>query len=608
MKFYLGLLALIGAENRVKLLALQFIFFVSAFLQVAGIASIAPFIGIINNPSTIESNAAINYVYTFFEFENTTEFLVAYALMVVALLFVGNGVASYSTWKLFKFSMSLGAYIQKKVYNTYLDNDYAFFAMNNSSRLTSQITQEIPRMVYMVVQPILNLISQMFIAVLIVVGLLIVDITIAIVATVIVGLVYLLIFKVIRRKVVSSGYRLTELNQRKLRLLNESIAGIKEVKLKGNEEYYKAELDTCTREGLSASAYIALAGDLPKFIVETIIFSAILALAIYILITAGSTTGALSIISLYAMAGYKLLPAAQTIYKSISLIKANGMVIFDIEREIKQSEAFSKDIITQGTEEIPKGDIEFNNVHYRYPLADKDAISCCSFSIPHNKLTAFVGASGAGKSTAVDVLLGLLTPTQGEVTIAGTKLTASNVKSWRRSLGYVAQDIFILDASFTSNIAFGVPENEIKLDQVIAAAKMANLHDFISNCTGQYDFIVGERGAKLSGGQKQRIGIARALYHNPSVLIFDEATSALDNITEKLILNDIYRLSREKTVIMIAHRLTSIEHANKILVFEDGTVKDKGTYNDLLMQSDSFRALVNSGELGNQDFAERQAV
>ena len=588
-------MSLIGNNNRRKLIYLQIIFLVAAIFQVAGIASIAPFIKMLTNPEVIHSSRTLSSAYNYFDFETNNQFLIAYAIGVTILILLGNAIAGFSTWALLITSMNLGAYVQRKIFNNYLENDYSFFAQNNSSKLISQITQEIPRMIYMVVQPLLNLVSQLFIATLILIGLFLVDFKIALIALLLVATIYLIIFKVIRKKVVSYGYRLTELNNSKLKVLNESIAGIKEVKLRGNEERYMNELNGLTLSGLTASAYIILAGDLPKFIVETVMFSAILVLSIYILLTAGSTSSALSIVSLYAMAGYKLLPAAQTIYKSYSLIKANGMVVFELADELARSEEYKNSLSDLGNEAIEVSNIEFNNVSYSYPNSDSVALHECSFMIKQREITALVGSSGAGKSTCVDLLLGLLTPTQGYISVNSKHIDRSNIRSWRSNIGYVAQDIFLLDSSFKENIAFGVPLESIDEEKLIRAAKMANIHDFIMSCEGRYDFMVGERGAKLSGGQKQRIGIARALYNDPHVIIFDEATSALDNITEKLILNDIQELAKSKTIIMIAHRLTSIKNADNILLFESGSVVDQGTYSSLSKSSKSFMKLVSAG-------------
>lgn len=589
-----SLLALIDRENQVKLALLQVLFLFAAVLQVVAIASIAPFITMISDLSAIESNKILSFLNESYPFESTKQFMITYAGAVVVLLLVGNVVASYALWRLFKTSMALGAHIQKTVYHSYLDNDFTFFAMNNSSRLISKVTQEIPRMVYMVIQPILTMISQLFIAALIVAALLLVDIQIAITATMIVGMSYFLIFRTIRSQVVYKGKMITRLNRKKLRYLNESIAGIKEVKLKGNENYYKEKIDGITRLGLSASAYVALAGDLPKFVVETVVFSAILGLSIYIILMSGTAGEALSIISLYAIAGYKLLPAAQQVYKSFSQIKANASVVTDIHEEIERSRTYNNRLKDLGSDPVPEGDIHFENVEFSYPGGKVPALNNCTLSIKRNTITAFVGPSGAGKSTAVDILLGLIMPDEGAVKIGHDILGKRNIRSWRQKIGYVAQDIFILDASVRENIAFGVPPDEIDDELVIRAAKLADIYDFICQCEGQFEFNLGERGARLSGGQKQRIGIARALYRSPSILIFDEATSALDNVTERNIMRDIVNLAKTHTVVMIAHRLTTVERAESILVFNGGKVESEGSYDELAQNSRTFRQLIDA--------------
>ncbi|MEP4545278.1 MAG: ABC transporter ATP-binding protein [Saccharospirillum sp.] len=601
MIFYKALFRLTGQENRMRLVLLQFIFLVTALFQVAGIASIAPFITMVSNPESIQTSALLSFLYSAYPFESTTHFMIIYALGVVLLLIASNGISSYSLWKLFQVSMKLGAHVQRTVYNSYLRNDYTFFAMNNSSRLISQITQEIPRMVYMVVQPLLTLVSQLFIATLIILGLLIIDIEIALIATSIVVIVYFLIFKIIRAKVVDYGRLITILNRNKLKYLDESIAGVKEVKLKGNEEYYKLALDSVTRRGLSASAYISLAGDLPRFVVETVVFSSILGLSIYILLTSGTASDALSIISLYAMAGYKLLPAAQAIYKAYSQIKANGSVVLEIDEEIERSKRHISLLKNLGDCAAPDGDVSFEKVTFHYPESTEPALSDCSFTIKSNEITAFVGSSGAGKSTAIDILLGLMLPEQGKVLVGNTPLDQSNIKAWRQKIGYVAQDIFILDASFKENIAFGVAEDDVDFDRLVQVAKMANIYEFVCQCEGRFDFRLGERGARLSGGQKQRVGIARALYKDPAILVFDEATSALDNVTERLIMNDILDLAKTRTIVMIAHRLSTVEKADNILVFSSGRVKASGRYYQLVSKSEDFQLLIKAGKTNPND-------
>lgn len=587
---------LMGKKNRMKVAILQILFLLSAVLQVSGIVSIAPFITMISNPDIIQTNNLLAFFYGQYEFTSDVQFMTVYAVGVVVLLLLGNGVSSYSLWHLFKTSMELGAHIQKTIFSNYLSNDYSFFASNNSNQLISQITQEVPRLVYMVVQPILTLISQGFIALLIIVGLLVVDYKVALVATLIIGSSYLFIYKIVRSKMVTSGRLVTSINKQKLKLLNESIGGIKEVKLRGNESYYTTNVDQLTRAGMSANAYISLAGDLPRFVVETVVFSAILGLSIYILISSGTAGEALSIISLYAMAGYKLLPAAQSMYKSYSQIKANATVVLTIHDEVEESGRSKRLLNALGNAKAPKGAICLEDVSFKYANSSNYALKHCNLKIEQSQVTAFVGASGAGKSTAVDMLLGLLIPNSGSVTIGGQELNESNLQDWRNRIGYVAQEIFLIDATVAENIALGVPKEQIDYQKLVESARLANIYDFVMSSSGGFDFALGERGAKLSGGQRQRIGIARALYREPSVLIFDEATSALDNVTEHLIMKDVVKLAKSKTVILIAHRLSTVEGADKIAVFDSGRVVAEGSYKNLANSSIEFKKLLEAGK------------
>jgi ATP-binding cassette, subfamily B, bacterial PglK len=594
MNFYKSLLKLMTPKERGAFYLLQFLFLVTAALQVAGIASIAPFISMVSSPQIIENNLLIKNIYDFLSFGSINDFLMAYAVAVVILIFFGNSVSSFSLWLLFKFSILVGAGLQRRIYNNYIDNDFMFFAMNSSNRLVSVITQEIPRYVYMVLQPMLNLFAQSFVAVIIIFGLFYADPLIASLSVIIVCAIYAFIYLFVRKKVVIAGAVLMEVNQQKLTLLYESIAGIKEVKLLGNEEWYKAEVDKVTKKGLNSLAFIGMAGDLPKFIVETVVFSAILFFAIYLLSVHGPNGKALSILSLYAMAGYKILPAAQTIYKSISEIKANGILILELKDELDKSKpnADSKESISSNSN-FEVGDIIMDNIYYRYPTAENNAISALTIKIPKFTVTSFVGGSGAGKSTTVDILLGLLEPTSGKLFVGDQEINRTNVRAWQKKIGYVPQSIFILDDSIKKNIAFGIPDDIIDHEKLEKSIKLSQLDQFIKRLPDGYNHKVGERGAMLSGGERQRIGIARALYKEPDIIIFDEATSALDTVTEERILKVIRALSFEKTIIMIAHRISTVVNSDQIFVFHNGKIVENGSFYELRDNSLYFKKLLN---------------
>lgn len=586
---------LLTREQKQKYALLQVMFGLTALIQVAGIASLAPFIGLLANRKLIHDNEITSYVFQRFGFTNDIAFLIFFACIVMAFIIISNAFGALTTWFSVVFSQNLGLELQSSLYRSYLHKDYVYFGKNNSSKMTSMITQEAPRFTYMVLQPLLSLISQLFVVVIITVGLLIIDPTTAIAASLVVGGGYAYIFRSVKVRLSYHGYRQFEANNKKFKLLNESLGGIKEVKLLGTEQIYEKNLNEANTTSTRSAAIIGLLGDLPRHIIETMAFCALLGLVIYMLDKHGDSEKIISLLSLYAMAGYKLLPAAQTIFKSSSQIKANCSTIDDLYPEVREGRM----VVTQSenTDSTPidsDADIKLVDVSYTYPGADTAAVKNINLTIGKNTIVAFVGASGAGKSTLADIVLGFLFPTNGQMLVGATEINASNAKAWQKHLGYVPQNIFLLDDTLTNNITFGAIERKIDLGKVKTAAKMANIDQFIERLPEQYDFVAGERGALLSGGQRQRIGIARALYHDANVLVLDEATSALDSVTEKEVIATIVRLKSTKTIVMIAHRLSTIRSADQVVFFENGSIQDIGTFDELSKRNQKFRAMIQS--------------
>jgi ABC-type multidrug transport system fused ATPase/permease subunit len=342
-----------------------------------------------------------------------------------------------------------------------------------------------------------------------------------------------------------------------------------------------------------SNATITTLGDLPKFAMETLAFCALLCLAIYLLMYRDSSAAVVSILSLYSVAGYKLLPAAQTIFKSIADIRANRSVLDDLypaALEGRQLIELTAQIATGPT--VTLGEIRFNDISYGYPEASTLALRDINLTIKLNTIVAFVGLSGAGKSTLADVLLGLLTPTSGTLTVGGTIIESANMRAWQRHLGYVPQNIFLIDDTICANVVFGAAETAPDISRVESALELANLDALVSTLEEGTNFIVGERGTRLSGGQRQRIGIARALYHNTDVLVMDEATSALDNVTEQEVIQTIMQLKSSKTIIMIAHRLSTIRHADQIVFMDGGAICAIGTFDELCARNPEFRRMT----------------
>ena len=297
-------------------------------------------------------------------------------------------------------------------------------------------------------------------------------------------------------------------------------------------------------------------------------------------------------VALYAFAGYRLLPAMQALYSNLTSLRFSETIINELYKEIESLENVDKKKDKEDVSFLDK--ITLNNVSFNYPGTDRSILSNLSLTIPVNNMVGFVGLTGSGKTTLVDIILGLLEPQKGSLIVDGTEINSKNIINWQRKLGYVPQQISLIDASLAENIAFGIKKDEINMDTVQKVSRIANLHDFVTNnLKDGYNTAIGERGVKLSGGQRQRVGLARAIYHNPSVLVLDEATSALDNTTERFVMDSIKKLGQEITIIIIAHRLSTIRDCDVIYHLDKGNIVSKGTYEDLLDTDKKFFEMVD---------------
>lgn len=591
MRFLKHLGILLSSEQRRRLVLLQAYFLISAMLQVVGVASIAPFIAVASQPALIHKNAIAQRLYESAGFTTDTQFLIAFAWLLMCLIVIGNAVMAGGVWLTISFARRLGIELQREVLRGYLNREYERVGRTNSAKLVATFTQGIARFVYMVVQPLLYLNSSGLVALLVIAGLVWFDPIVAMSATFIVGAGYFGIYSFSKKLLERSGRSAWSASKARQRLLVESLGGIKEIKLLGSEAIYEERVDAVSRSALRDETVVGLLSELPRYLLEAIAFCSILGLGIVLLKGTDDPAKIVGLLSVYAMAGYRLLPAAQTIFRSAAQIRANVDIVDELlpdvieGRQVKVEQPNS-----ESAEAFPSADISFEDVWYTYPGADQPAVCGISLTIPRASITAIVGASGAGKSTVADLLLGLLRPTAGAIRVGGLDV-AERLADWRRTMGYVPQTIFLLDDSVSFNIAFD-GRGTIDPDRVRNAAKLANLDAFIDSLPSGFDFVVGERGALLSGGQRQRVGIARALYRDANVLVLDEATSALDSVTEREIIDTMSKLKAEKTIVMIAHRLSTIRGADLILVVEDGQLIDSGSFDSLVARSDTFRRLI----------------
>jgi ABC-type bacteriocin/lantibiotic exporter with double-glycine peptidase domain len=576
MKTLQKLLYFLTHSERKKAGLLLIIILIMAILEVLGVASILPFMSVITNPSLIETNIILNTMFNVskkFGIETKTEFSFFLGILMFLLLISSLSFKALSVYAQSKFIYMGEWSISKRLLETYLYQPYSWFLGRNSAELGAYILSEVGLIVKQGISPMLNIISQSTVTISLIVLLFLVDIKLTLIVIFVIGGAYVLIYYFLRISLDQIGRERLFANESRFKSINETFGASKEIKVAGLEQTFINRFSNSSLTYAKHQASAQLINSLPRFIIEAIVFGGMLLLVAYIILKLGNFSNALPIITLYAFAGYRLIPSLQQIYIASVALKFSKAPIDALYNDLKNLNV-SNSNHNQDQEILPfNKSITLKQIHYNYPNSSRKALDDINLTIDAKKNVGIVGSSGSGKTTAVDIITGLLEPQKGTIEIDGEVITKKNVKAWRRSIGYVPQHIHLNDDSIAANIAVGVDFKNINYQSVEKAAKAANLHEFVENkLPGKYQTIIGEQGVRLSGGQRQRIGIARAMYHNPKVLIFDEATSALDNQTEETIIKELYNLRKDITIIMIAHRLNTLKDCDIIFKLENGKI------------------------------------
>ncbi|MDO9574114.1 MAG: ABC transporter ATP-binding protein, partial [Candidatus Contubernalis sp.] len=406
------------------------------------------------------------------------------------------------------------------------------------------------------------------------------------------GLIYLKLSKRLSR----AGRRRLAANKERFKAANEALGGIKDIKVLGRELYFLDRFITNSKKFSNLQSWNELVGQIPRYAMEVVAFGGVIILILGLLSVTSNAQGVIPLVSFFAFAGYRLMPALQEIYQAFTKVQFSKAVLHKIHRDISEEGGRNLEEYRDMDSLKPlsfEKEIELNNIVFSYLGSNDRVLKDINVKIERNTSIAIVGSTGSGKTTLVDIILGLLTPQAGEMNVDGVLVNEDNIRNWQRNLGYVPQQIYLNDDTIAHNIAFGVPNAEIDMEAVKKAARIANLEEFILNDLPQgFDTVVGERGVRLSGGERQRVGIARALYHDPEVLILDEATSALDGITEDSVMKAIEKISKLKTMIVIAHRLTTVKKCNRVYMMSRGEIVAQGSYEELLQYNPQFQAMA----------------
>jgi len=586
---------LLTAQQRRRLLRLQILVVMMAFAELAGIAAIGPFMAVVGDMSRLEGEGVLGNLYRLYGASDPTIFLVWLGLGVLGVLSIAAMVSVFTTWRLSLYSQQVGAELSTRLFKHYMNQDWLFHSSGSSSELTNKIAQECRRISDNVLTPLMQVNAKMVMALFIAIAIFLFNPWVALSGLVIFGLVYWGLYRAVRRRLVNNGNVVSATNRLRFKLMNEGFGGIKDTLLLARQAEFNRRFERTSRQLGRAKGTTKALSQAPRYLMELVAFGAVIMLVLYLLITHQGNLGTiLPILSVYAMAGFKLLPAFQQIYSGLATVRGNIASFTILKEDLEASQYVPGD--DESTPKVgkwvPQHAIRLENITFRYPGKEEAALEGISLTIPVNGVIGLVGASGSGKSTAIDLLLGLIEPEQGQLTLDGQPLTPARRRTWQNSLGFVPQSIFLADASIRENIAFGLPPEQIDDAKVQRATQMAHLDELLERLPDGLDTRVGERGIQLSGGQRQRIGIARALYDDAEVLVLDEATSALDGITERLVMDAIHAFSGKKTIIMIAHRLATVKSCGCIYLMEEGRVIDSGTYDQLVQGNETFQRMA----------------
>ena len=601
MKKLLGLLALLKKvisilDNKEKrfFYYLSFAFFFVAIIETFGVVLIIPFIEIASNPEVINSNYQLNLINEFFQFSNTNRFILFLGISYFFYLIFSQAFKAVIMYLQLRYTFSLEASISKRLLESYLRQTYSWFLDKHSGDMGKGILSEVAETIHYSLNPLLAMISQLFLTILLITLIVLVNPLVALITLLFLLVLNLLIFNKVKNWIKLIGINKVNHNERRYKTVVEAFGAIKEIKLSGIEKIYSNKFSSAANDFSTANSNVQIVSILPKYLLEALSFGFLILFILYNLNLGNNLTEVLPILSMFAFAALRLIPAFQQIFSSLNKINFSTKGLDDILYRLNENKNLEISKKTNNSLQI-KNNIEINDLNFIYPNSNRMALNKINLSILAGKKIGIVGSTGSGKTTLVDILLGLLKPTSGEITLDGSEISKLGLRKWQNSIGYVPQNIFLTDKTIAENIAFGHSLEELNIERVKEVCKIAYLHKFITEELDQNYFTeVGERGIRLSGGQRQRIGIARALYNNPSLLVLDEATSALDNITEKKIIESIANHSKNITTIIIAHRLNTIKNCDCIYYLENGGIKSSGTYEELILKSKEFKKLATS--------------
>jgi ABC-type multidrug transport system fused ATPase/permease subunit len=588
------LIYILTPEEHKKAISLFLVTLIMALLDGIGVVSIMPFIMILLNPQILETNLILKNIYTsmkVFGLETNLQFTFFIGVCTFIMLIISLAFKAFTLYKQHSFTSDCEYSLSKRLVEGYLHQPYSWFLNRHSSDLGKTILSDIRTVINRCISPMVVIISQSIVAIALVTVIVIVHYKLAIITIVSFIFAYILIYKFNKNLLSQIGKESARANQSRFLILSEAFGATKEIKIGNLEENFIKLFNRQSANYARNQALQNMISLMPRYGLESLALGGVILVILIFLASGRNLSSFLAIIAVYSFACYRILPSLQQIYANIIELRFESVTLDNIYSDLKNLK--QKVIYVDSNFISLKRSITLNNVCFSYPKEPRKILKNISLTIPAQTTVGIVGSTGSGKTTLVDIILGLINAQEGKLEVDGVEINKNNVRNWQRLIGYVPQNIYIADNTIAANIAFGIEEKYIDQKIIERVAKTANINKFIEEELPQkYLTSVGERGVRLSGGQIQRIGIARALYNDPKVLIMDEATSALDSFTEKEVMKEIYNLSQNITIIIIAHRLSTIEKCKIIFLIENGKLVGQGNFEELSLINKQFRKII----------------
>lgn len=570
---------LLTKHQKLRIIELVILMIIGGILETLSVSLILPFMELVMNPDSIMNNTFVINICSFFNISSSRIFLVILAILLAVVYLLKNFYLLFEYNFQYRFVYGNMFIMQQKLHEAFLSKPYEYFLGISSGEVIRIINND-TRGAFQLLTILLQLFTELVVSAMLISTVFIMAPQVTLImAVILLGMVIVLnsFFKPILKKAgTETQDSLAGMNK----WLLQSIQGIKEIKVSAKEDYFRSNYDKYGKRYVNALRKYCILDSVPRFFIEALCMSTVFVLIGIYLYNNSNIEAVMPILSAVAMAAMRLLPSVNRITQSLAAVSYNEPMLDKLWESLKNMDDEEKKLIQnsdcRNTDDSEfksnikfRKEIAFDTISYRYPKGEKNVLENASMSIRCGQAVGIVGTTGSGKTTSVDILLGLLSPQKGQVLIDGVDIS-DNLYDWHRQLGYIPQEIFMLDDSIRVNVAFG--EQQISDSKVWKALDEAELGDFVRGLPEGLDTSIGERGVRLSGGQKQRIGIARSLYNDPDIIVFDEATSALDNETEYAIMESINSLHGKKTLIIIAHRLTTIEKCDVVYKVEDGLI------------------------------------